>query len=87
MGKTASIRHFAEKNYESIIEINFVEEPKYKMITADGYRAAEIIKNISMLDPSKRFIPGKTLLFFDEMQDFPDISTALKFFPLTEDLM
>lgn len=82
MGKTASIRHFAEKNYESIIEINFVEEPKYKMITADGYRAAEIIKNISMLDPSKRFIPGKTLLFFDEMQDFPDISTALKFFSI-----
>ena len=50
------------------------------MITADGYRAAEIIKNISLLDPSKRFIPGKTLLFFDEMQDFPNISTALKFF-------
>ena len=40
------------------------------MITADGYRAAEIIKNISLLDPSKRFIPGKTLLFFDEMLGF-----------------
>ena len=33
IGKTESIRKFAEENYKHIIEINFVEEPKYKMIT------------------------------------------------------
>lgn len=33
VGKTESIRRFAQKNYDSVIEINFVEEPKYKMIT------------------------------------------------------
>lgn len=80
VGKTESIRRFAEKNYESIIEINFVEEPKYEMITSDGYKAADIIKNISLLDPSKKFINGKTLIFFDEIQKFPDIATSLKFF-------
>ena len=37
IGKTESIRKFAEENYKHIIEINFVEEPKYKMITSDGY--------------------------------------------------
>ena len=35
VGKTESIRKFAEKHYESVIEINFVEEPKYKMIIAE----------------------------------------------------
>ena len=40
IGKTESILHFAKNHYESIICINFVEEPKYKMITADGYSAA-----------------------------------------------
>lgn len=80
IGKTESIRHFAKKHYKSIIEINFVEEPKYQSITSDGYRAEDIIKNISLIDPGKRFIPGKTLLFFDEIQQFPDIATALKFF-------
>ncbi len=80
VGKTESIRRFAEKNYESIIEINFVEEPKYEMITSDGYKAADIIKNISLLDPSKKFINGKTLIFFDEIQKFPNIATSLKFF-------
>ena len=80
VGKTASIRQFADGNYENVVEINFVEEPKYKMITADGYRTDDIIKNITRLDPSKRFVSGQTLIFFDELQEFPEISTALKFF-------
>ena len=82
VGKTESIQRFAAENYTSVITINFVEEPKYKMITADGYKAADIIKNISRIDPSKRFIEGETLIFFDELQEFPDIATALKFFKI-----
>lgn len=82
VGKTESIKRFGEMNYQSVIIINFVEEPKYKMITADGYKAEDIIKNISRMDPSKRFIEGETLIFFDELQAFPEISTALKFFKI-----
>jgi hypothetical protein len=82
IGKTESVRKFGTENYEQVVEINFVEEPKYNMITADGYKAADIIKNISRIDPSKKFIEGKTLIFFDELQEFPEISTALKFFYL-----
>ena len=80
VGKTETIRHFAENHYENVIEINFVEEPKYKNIVADGYSPQRIIQNITLLDPSKVFIPGKTLIFFDEFQECPDISTSLKFF-------
>lgn len=80
VGKTESIRRFGTQNYNNIIEINFVEEPKYKAITADGYKTDDIIKNISRIDPSKKFEAGKTLVFFDELQEFPEISTALKFF-------
>lgn len=35
---------------------------------------------IFLLDPFVHFIPGRTLIFFDELQDFPDIATSLKFF-------
>ena len=81
VGKTESIRHFAKTSgYKSIIEINFVEEAKYKKITIDGYSAAAIVKNISLLDPTKKFIPGSTLIFFDEITEFPEIATSLKFF-------
>ncbi len=82
VGKTESITRFGSMNYKSVVYINFVEEPKYKMITADGYKADDIIKNISRMDPAKRFVEGETLLFFDELQEFPDIATSLKFFKL-----
>lgn len=80
VGKTESIRKFGAENYDNVIEVNFVEEPKYKMMTADGFKTDDLIKNISRMDPSKHFIEGKTLLFFDELQEFPEIATALKFF-------
>ena len=81
IGKTESIRHFAKTvGYESFIEINFVRDEKYKRIVIDGYDVDSIIKNISLIDPSIRFINGKTLIFFDEITEFPEIATSLKFF-------
>ncbi len=81
-GKTESIMHFAMENYTSIIYINFVLESKYKTILSEGYDVESIIKNISLLDPRKQFIPGKTILIFDEMQECPDIATSLKSFAI-----
>lgn len=80
IGKTKSVRHFAELHYENFIEINFIEEEKYKAITADGYSVADILKNITLIDPDKQFSEGSTLIFFDELQAFPQIATSLKFF-------
>ena len=80
VGKTEAIRHFAAEAYRHVVEINFAEEPEYKSIIEDGYRPASIIRLISRLNPSFRFVPGETLLFFDEIQAFPEIATSLKFF-------
>lgn len=80
IGKTESVRNFAWKNYNHFIEINFAIETKYRSICDDGYDVDSIIKNISRIDPSKQFEKGKTLIFFDELQDFPQIATSLKFF-------
>ena len=82
VGKTKSIENFAKRNYESIVEINFAEDPVYKQIVENGYSAEAVIKNISRINPGARFIKGKTLIFFDEIQEFPDIATSLKFFSL-----
>lgn len=82
IGKTESIKKFAEDNYKSIVEINFVTSEKYKQITSDGYSAESVIKNISLIDPSHKFIPGETLIFFDEIQEYPEIATSLKFFSI-----
>lgn len=80
VGKTESIRYFAHNHYENLIEINFVAEPVYKQIIENGYTPNTIIKNISRINPAFKFVKGKTLIFFDEIQEFPDIVTSLKFF-------
>lgn len=82
VGKTESIEHFAAENYENLIEINFIRDKKFLGITENGYDVANVIKNISRIDPAIAFIPGKTLVFFDEIQANPDIATTLKFFKL-----
>ena len=82
VGKTESVCRFANENYKNVIYINFVEEPKYKLITEDGFRTDDIIRNISRMDPSKKFEPGQTILIFDELQEFPEIATSLKFFKI-----
>ena len=80
IGKTESIRAFGKKNYESVIEINFVLQKKFRTIFDSGYEVDAIIKNISLLEPSWKFIPNKTLIFFDELQKCPDCATSLKSF-------
>ena len=82
IGKTESIKHFAEQTYKNIININFVLESKYKTILSDGYDVESIIKNISLIDPSKQFIANETLIIFDELQEFPDVATSLKSFKI-----
>lgn len=82
IGKTESIKHFAHDNYENIIEINFVLNKEYKDIFDDGFETNTIIKNISLKNPKLKFIPYKTLIFFDEIQDCINCATSLKFFKL-----
>ncbi len=79
IGKTYSIRQFG-KNYKSFVEINFVASPEYKDIFLRGYSTDEVIKRISFHNPKFKFIPKETLIFFDELQEYPDCSTSLKFF-------
>ena len=82
VGKTESILRFARSHYPHILYINFVEEPKFKQILSDGYSEENILRNISILSPEAALIPHETLLVFDEIQEFPDIATSLKFFKL-----
>lgn len=80
VGKTEAIRAFAARHYQSFIEINFALQPQFKQIVADGYEVASIIKRVSALNPSAVFPEGQTLIFFDEIQEFPDIATSFKSF-------
>ena len=64
IGKTESIMHFARNTYENVIYINLALDKKYMQILADGYDVESVIKNISLVNPSLKFIPDKTIIIF-----------------------
>lgn len=82
IGKTSSIMHFASTNYDSVIALNFILQSSFKQIFDNGYEVENIIKNITLINPYFRFIPYKTLIFFDEIQDCPQCATCLKAFAI-----
>ena len=72
VGKTYAIEHFCKEEYDSFIEINFLESPSMKMIFSGNLDAKTIKTNISLYIPNSRFIPGATCLFLDEIQECPE---------------
>lgn len=82
VGKTTIIRQFAQANYENFIEINFEQMPTAKQAFDGNLDARTILINLSAMGFGP-LVPGKTLIFFDEIQSCPKARTAIKF--LVED--
>ena len=77
IGKTYSIRQFG-KSFKSFVEINFVEMPEAVELFKDAKSSADILLRLSAIT-SVPLIKGQSLVFFDEVQQCPDIVTAIKF--------
>ena len=79
VGKTYIIDKFARENYEYYTYINFVENDNYTTIFDGDLDVDTLIKQISLRVPNAELVPGKTLIFLDEIQNCPKARTALKF--------
>ena len=78
VGKTYAFRKFGAEFFDSIVEINFVENKSAIGFLDGASDSKEMILRISAMTRS-RMIPGKTLIFFDEVQEYPEIVTLVKF--------
>ena len=83
VGKTYLVREFGRNEYESFIEINFINQKSLKSIFDGDLSADNIYKRMSAYIPDIHMIPGETLLFFDEIQNCGNARTSIKF--LVED--
>lgn len=83
VGKTYLVRQFGKNEYDSFIEINFHMQSSLKVIFEGDRSAEEVYKRITANIPGVKLVPGKTLIFLDEIQKCSDARTALKF--LAED--
>lgn len=78
VGKSRSIRHLGE-SFEYMVEVNFEKKPEVKEIFKSTGDVKEICKALGILY-NIPVVPGKTLLFLDEIQACPEAIKSLWFF-------
>ena len=81
-GKTFIIREFGRSNFEVFSEINLIEKPEAKEILENSKNSEELLFRLSAVSDVK-LVPGKTLIFLDEVQEAKNLLTWIKF--LVED--
>ena len=78
VGKTFLIRKVCKELFENVVEINFIEQPDAVSLLDKATDVKNIFLRLSAI-ADKPLMPGKTIIFFDEVQKCPEIVTAIKF--------
>ena len=78
VGKTYSIEEFGRTHYDSVVKIDFVQMPGAVNLFRDGEDESEVLMRISAFTDTP-MIPGRTLVFFDEVQKCPEAITFIKY--------
>ena len=78
VGKTFAIRKIGKECFDQVVEINFIEQPDAIALFSEPKDANGLLLRLSAFT-RKQLIPGKTLIFFDEVQECKEIVTAIKF--------
>ncbi len=80
VGKTYIINEFCHENYEHVVYINFKEQKEIRSIFDGDLIIDNIVVSLSAAIPGVRFVPHKTIIFFDEIQECSRARTSLKSF-------
>ena len=83
VGKTTVIKDFASKNYKNVIYINFKVDLNLKQAFSSDLEPTNIIKILNLLRPDFKFVPNKTVIIFDEIQECSGARASIK--PFMED--
>lgn len=79
-GKSRSIEEFAKKHFKYVNKINFWNDTEAKKAFLTSLKVNDIIKSLSLQFPDFVFVPGKTILILDEIQECPQARLSLKNF-------
>lgn len=78
IGKTYLIRQCLKDSNYSYIELNFIEQPELVELFSGAKDAKELLMRLSIV-AEKPLEKGNTIIFLDEVQEFKDIVTRIKF--------
>ncbi len=77
VGKSYAIREFGKRSYAVYFEVNLLLERESARILSEAVGARDFINRVALLSDTP-LIEGNTLIFIDEIQEYPDIVTLIK---------
>lgn len=78
VGKTYIVRSVLEERGEDYVEFNLIRDKSALEILRGFTSVNDLILKLSLLS-EKPLTPHKTFIFFDEIQEYPEIVTTIKF--------
>ena len=82
VGKSYAIRKYGQSHFAHYVEINFLRQPEFISLLQGVQTLQDLLLRLSAF-VQEPLVKGETLIFFDEVQAYPDIMTWVKF--LVED--
>jgi len=82
IGKTTVVKEYCQSKYENVVYINFMDLESIKSIFDKDLIVDDIIRDLSAALPGNKFIPNKTVIIFDEIQECVNARASIKPFML-----
>ena len=82
IGKTTIVETFAKENYDSVVKLDFRKDVSLQELFNGDFDIDSITFALTIKYKDIKFIPNKTVLIFDELQDCPNARASLKYFAL-----
>ena len=82
IGKTYIVKEFGNQFYKNTVYLDFRANKSVHSAFEGDFSVDQMVMSISAAIPSVRFLPGETLIIFDEIQDCPNARSSLKYWDI-----
>lgn len=82
VGKTTIVQDYCKRNYDNVVYINFMDNESIKRVFDGDLIVDDMIRDLSGSLIGTKFIPNKTVIIFDELQECANARSAIKPFML-----
>lgn len=82
VGKTYIAKEFGREFYENVVYLDLRSNTTIHSAFSGNFDVDTMVLAITANDPSAHFVPGKTLVILDEIQDCPNARSSLKYWDL-----
>lgn len=82
IGKTYIVKKFGKEYYENCVYLDLRADKSLSLAFEGDFDVDKMIMSMSAIVTSANFVPGKTLIIMDEIQDCPNARSSLKYWDI-----